>query len=69
MTNLLWLGCVAVALACGFFGGVIADQKYLAPPPVIYRTPMVKVEPASITTNCIEQARMCYAQKRSAATK
>lgn len=65
--NGIWMGCVGIALACGFLGGIFVQQTYLAPPPVIYRTPPVRVEPASLRENCVEVARMCYARKRSAA--
>jgi len=54
-----------MALTFGFLSGMLVQQRYFAPPPVIYRTAPVRVEPASLQTNCLEAARICYARKRS----
>ena len=58
-----------MGLAFGFLWGILFDQRFLAPPPIIYRTPPIRVEPASLITDCVEQARVCYARKRSAAIR
>lgn len=63
---MIW-ACTLMALACGFLAGIFVQQTYLAPPPIIYRTPPARVEPATLTQNCVEVARVCYARKRSSA--
>lgn len=63
------LAIAFMGIAFGFLAGIFVDQRYLAPPPVIYRTPPIRVEPAAVVTDCVEQARICYARKRSAAVK
>lgn len=69
MRTFTWLSCVAMGIACGFLAGILAQQKYLAPPPIIYHTPPVRVEPSALTTNCVELARACYARKRAEAVR
>lgn len=61
----VWFGCLS--LLVGFMAGLIVQQVYLAPPPIIYRTAPVRVEPANLRQSCTEVARMCYARKRSEA--
>lgn len=66
MNTFIWSSCVVVGIAFGFLGGILFQQKFLAPPPIVYRVAPVIVNPASLTENCTEAARICYARKRSA---
>lgn len=66
-----WSACILVAAAAAFLGGMFVQATYLTPPPIVYHTPAVRVEPSAayLSGNCIELARTCYARKRSAHTK
>lgn len=69
MTTFTWLASVLMGIAAGFLAGILFQQKYLAPPPIVYHTPPVRVEPSALTTNCVELARACYARKRAEAVR